>query len=354
VCLSAFGVSFCSAATETQNSNLTILGKGTVEFKFFGENTNIVTSHGVRAFEVAVQDRCWAIKAVAVPDNGHPNEMMCDGECTYETITHVTTSHNSPWFPSIAAQVKKGTVPFSSAGHSVACVWLCFASAGYLDNETNGAFSPEWFEVNRTDSALLGDRFQAEIERFEGQPRLPKSIECRANGFMWGTTGYDKQALRPPYNAGYPCFTFRVQSATNIAAMQIPTRATLDIFYPRPGGAQDTDVIPGIHVELAVRELGSTADRHKWQPKLGALTRLKDYRFIQATSGPKVLTYDIRGDRWPRESDRIVIKARQLGQGSESKPDENYMVRRVIMYALISIITIVFAAHAIRSRRPAH
>jgi hypothetical protein len=291
--------------------NSSFHAKGKVQFQFFQDNTNTVLARGARTFEVDVEGQRWAITARAVPDDGHPDEMTCDGLYTYATITGLATSRNPPSFPNISAQIKKDAVPFSSAGHAVECVWLSFASAGYLNSEKKGLFSPAWLEVNRTESALLGDRFHTEVVRLQNQPRLPKSIDCRANGFIWGASGLDKHALAPPFNAGYPCFTFRVNSVTNVAGMRIPTASALDVFYPHPGGTNAEDVVLGLHVELTAEQVEPATKRAEWQPPLGTRTQIKDFRFVKRSSDSRPVTYDVDGDRWPRESAPIVIAARQ-------------------------------------------
>jgi hypothetical protein len=354
--LTVFGTCLCVAAAGTESRGVSFNAKGKVRYQFFGDNTNTVLFSGIQNFEADVEGSRWAVKAHAVPEDGHPIEMMCDGMYTYATTTGLTTSRNSPLWPSTAGSIKKDTVPFDSPGHGVACVWLTLASNSYLDAERAGLFSPAWIEINRTESALKGDRFRAQITRLPGKPKLPESIDCWSNGLRWGSSGRDRSPLPRPFNEGYLCFQYRTQSATNFAPLQIPTVSTIDFFLPKPGGKEPADICQAVHVKVTVDEIKQPSERASWQPELTSRTRIQDFRFVSAKPQVGVVAYDTAMGTWPKESDRIVASALRYASdftriGRPENKTHTFM-RWLILGAML-LLTFVFLAYLVRPRQPA-
>ncbi len=296
------------------------------------------------------------VEAHTVPENGHPDVTTCDGVFTYATITGLTTSRNLPNYPSIAGSIKKDMVPFNS-GTRADCVWLALASGCYLGAEKPGLLSPAWLEVNRTESSLLGDRFRAQIARLPGEPRLPQSINCWANGFGYGRDGRDKIALPPPLDKGYLCLKYRANATTNLAGLQIPVASTISFLRPRLRARDMTDIEEDIHVELSVEEASSPSTRSAWRPVLGARTRIKDFRFVTAKGLSGSLFYETSAGPWPNESDPVVraalVEARDRAAIASRGRGKAQIIRLFVLGAMALTTLIIFLAQHIRSRQPA-
>jgi RNA polymerase sigma factor (sigma-70 family) len=301
----SMGILLAGGAVTVYSSPPNKVAAAKFEFEADGELTvqqihgDKITSQESESFEVSVKDDKWFI--ATKPQPGSQPAVMARYEIGGENDTIYQVSYfakKTLALNTAIGRIETATVPENYVGNQIAELWLAFASSHYLDGAKNGKLKPV-YHMNDSSMRKEGWENTAQWKRFDGEPRLPQTVDY-INEKDIGVNGGRRLfiPLPPPFVKGFTRASYTVDSVTNIGGLTLPTGFSFKEYYvernTRPAELKVMRI-----VQATVTSVRTVCQRTNFIPTISEPTYVGDDRFARTPQPIAELTYMVTNGVWP-------------------------------------------------------
>ena len=296
---------------------LSVVGTAAARFHVEGEmEATIYNASGAvqqtipAQFAVSVDGTAWEITGYFA--NSNYTVSGCDGTNTFTLLCDNAQTREQAQ----PAWVTPGQYPLDVSWQT-AVPWLAFASAAYLDEQTNDVIPGCWGHPrNEADMWIL----RSEIKRSADAPFLPLEVNyiVDRNLQMAAATNGNLLSAIPDneintaifqYRPEFICGEYRVTATTNWNGLVLPAAFEVKRYYPKYTPRADY-LGPAIIVAFQGRVRGFTSAPLELRiPKTDRLMSISDFRFSKRDVGVDFIRYASSNGDWPSPQE---IKAEDL------------------------------------------
>jgi RNA polymerase sigma factor (sigma-70 family) len=360
--LLAVGAAVTLAVVDTNvlsagRAQLVFSAQGICRFTAFNSTGAETTDY---PFTVSVSNGLWFMRITDIRSNTVAGyfEIGCDGQRTYYV------DYQEAWAQ--AAALHRGTgnaenvavgiigpqeVPHFPFAHQAGAIWLAYASGRYFDAATSPRLQPAATLLVLFGRNVQPNSFalqQAFWSRRQERPGVVASAVYLDDGIA-GLRGGVPARWPAPLDAGFTNAVYQALEYTNVGALSLPTRATLNTFAPQLGDPRPR-VVPKFTYEIMATNLTtSLLYTGGFRPQFPGKTFVNDMRFSTPDNDLHV-NYYVSDERWLTDGEvkklpEYAVAAAHAGQmrTASSRPGARGSRQVVwVVFGVLAALPVVF------------
>lgn len=284
--------------------------QGTIHYEaYLYGTTNLVVT---KTFKVEVNGCDWLIRTGVPGECSYNEKGFRKGDlCNLSMFCSNSTGRSTNTYVGL---IESDELPDDDGSH-INYLWLAYASACYLNNESRDALRPI---CCLDDRELRTEKFKMRsiLTRADAEPRVPIWLAYLSDGF-YRTTGAGGRVVFKaplPFDQGYTNAVYSVGALTNCGALQLP----LEFAFTRFAVSRNPTNQAGLWIRTRIiGKATMIAERHsspKLLPQFSGEFTVMDNRFMSVNPPVGQLHYRIRDGEWANEVNAAAAKVEEINQ----------------------------------------